>query len=131
MLAKPPLWEKPFGFAKYNPVEPLGLSDAVFDAGYITSLLIRDVPPGLSLNERAKAVNVIFFFFTLFFFLEKELFYLRLRERKYKFQGHPPFKDGLQKVLFVSTFSFFICRHISDFCVEDSRSGSSDQFIVG
>lgn len=68
MLAKPPLWEKPFGFAKYNPVEPLGLSDAVFDAGYITSLLIRDVPPWLSLNERAKAVNVIFFshvFFSL------------------------------------------------------------------
>lgn len=67
MLAKPPLREKPFGFAKYNPVEPLGLSDAVFDAGYITSLLIRDVPPWLSLNERAKAVNVIFFFFTFFF----------------------------------------------------------------
>lgn len=130
MLAKPPLWEKPFGFAKYNPVEPLGLSDAVFDAGYITSLLIRDVPPWLSLNERAKAVNVIFFF-SHFFFLKKELFYLRLRERKYKYQAHPPFKDGLQKVLFVSTFSFFICRHVSDICVEDSRSGSSDQFIVG
>nr|XP_031361835.1 IQ motif and SEC7 domain-containing protein 1 isoform X6 [Lonchura striata domestica] len=71
MLATPPLWEKPFGFAKYNPVEPLGLSDAVFDAGYITSLLIGDVPPWLSLNEHAKALNVIFFFFTLFFFLRK------------------------------------------------------------
>lgn len=130
MLAKPPLREKPFGFAKYNPVEPLGLSDAVFDAGYITSLLIRDVPPWLSLNECAKAVNVIFFF-PRFFFLKKELFYLRLPERKYKYQAHPPFKDGLQKVLFVSTFSFFICRHVSDICVEDSRSGSSDQFIVG
>lgn len=93
--------------------------------------LIRDVPPWLSLNERAKAVNVIFFFFHLFFFLKKELFYLRLPERKYKYQAHPPFKDGLQKVLFVSTFSFFICRHVSDICVEDSRSGSSDQFIVG
>lgn len=65
-----------------------------------------------------------------FFFLKKELFYLRLRERKYKYQIHNTFKDGLQKVLFVSTFSFFICHHVSDICVEDSRSGSSDQFIV-
>lgn len=62
MLAKPPLWEKPFGFAKYNPVKPLGLSDAVFDAGYITSLLICDVPLWLILNEHVKAVNVILFF---------------------------------------------------------------------
>lgn len=68
VLAKPPLWEKPFGFAKYNPVEPLGLFDAVFDAGYITSLLLCDVPPGLISNEHAKAVNVIF---NIFFSLRK------------------------------------------------------------
>lgn len=65
-----------------------------------------------------------------FFFSLRKLFYLRLRERKYKYQIHNTFKDGLQKVLFVSTFSFFICHHVSDICVEDSRSGSSDRFIV-
>jgi len=54
VLAEPPLWAKPFGFSKYNLVEPLGLSDAVFGAGYITSLLICDVPPWLIVNERAK-----------------------------------------------------------------------------
>ncbi|OPJ71937.1 hypothetical protein AV530_009277 [Patagioenas fasciata monilis] len=36
---------------------------------------------------------------------EKELFYLRLRERKYKYQIHSTLKDGLQKVLFVFKYS--------------------------
>lgn len=130
MLAKPPLWEKPFGFAKYNPVEPLGLSDAVFDAGYITNWLIRDVPPWLNLNEHAKAVNVILFFY-IFFSLRKSFSTSDCVKENKNTKATPLFKDGLQKVLFVSTFSFFICRHSSDFCVEDSRSGSSDQFIVG